>query len=399
MVKYLIKDIADGVKLLRLDDDRTRYFEAAWHIPEGVTYNSYLIETSEGLMLIDTWKGQYSELFMKAIKEVADISKIKYVIINHAEPDHTGSLPALLREAKDSKVAVNVAGVKVLKAKYDIKNEIISVEGTREINLLGEDFIFIHVPWVHWPETMLLYQKRTKILYTCDVFGSFSIPTGYRADPHDSFYLKSAEKYLITVMGYYRKYVLNAIEKVKSMNLEVLKIAPSHGGIWDKNAEEPMRLFEKWARGEPEKNKVTIAYVSMYGSVEEAVSTVYNELASKDISVKTFAINDSEYPDFEDFLTEANSSSVVLLATPTYDTGVHPRMKALLELIKDKFRGVNKPFAVMVSYGWGSNAIKYMENSLKEAGLEVILIETFREKITGEQVKKIASIIEDKIKT
>ncbi|MFP3262710.1 MAG: FprA family A-type flavoprotein [Nitrososphaeria archaeon] len=398
MVEYLIKDIADGVKLLRLDDDRTRYFEAAWHIPEGVTYNSYLIETSEGLILIDTWKGQYSELFMKAIKEVANASKIKYVIINHAEPDHTGSLPALLREANDAKVAVNVAGVKILKAKYDIKNEIISVEGTKEINLLGEDFIFIHVPWVHWPETMLLYQKRTKILYTCDVFGSFSIPTSYRADLHDSFYLKSAEKYLITVMGYYRKYVLNAIEKVKSMNLEILKIAPSHGGIWDKNAEEPMRLFEKWARGEPEKNKVTIAYVSMYGSVEEAVSKVYNELASKDISVKTFAINDSEYPDFEDFLTEANSSSVVLLATPTYDTSVHPRMKVLLELIKDKFRGVSKPFAAMVSYGWGSNAIKYMENSLKEAGLEVILIETFREKITDEQVKKITSVIKDKIK-
>ena len=399
MVKYLIKDIADGVKLLRLDDDRTRYFEAAWHIPEGVTYNSYLIESSEGQMLIDTWKGQYSELFMKAIKEITDISKIKYVIINHAEPDHTGSLPVLLREAKDAKVVVNVAGIKLLKAKYDIKNEIVSIEGTKEVKLLGEDFIFIHVPWVHWPETMLSYQKRTKILYTCDVFGSFSIPSSYRADPRDSFYLKSAEKYLITVMGYYRKYVLNAIEKVKSMNLEILKIAPSHGGIWDKNAEEPMRLFEKWARGEPEKNKVTIAYVSMYGSVEEAVSRVYNELASKDINVKTFAINDSDYPDFEDFLTEINSSSVVLLATPTYDTSVHPRMKALLELIKDKFRGVSKPFVVMVSYGWGSNAIKYMENSLKDAGLEAILMETFREKISDEQVKKITSVIKDKIKT
>jgi flavorubredoxin len=399
MVKYLIKDIADGVKLLRLDDDRTRYFEAAWHIPEGVTYNSYLIESSEGQMLIDTWKGQYSELFMKAIKEITDISKIKYVIINHAEPDHTGSLPVLLREAKDAKVVVNVAGIKLLKAKYDIKNEIVSIEGTKEVKLLGEDFIFIHVPWVHWPETMLSYQKRTKILYTCDVFGSFSIPSSYRADPRDSFYLKSAEKYLITVMGYYRKYVLNAIEKVKSMNLEILKIAPSHGGIWDRNVEEPMQLFEKWAKGEPEKNKVTIAYVSMYGSVEEAVSRVYNELASKDINVKTFAINDSDYPDFEDFLTEINSSSVVLLATPTYDTSVHPRMKALLELIKDKFRGVSKPFVLMVSYGWGSNAIKYMENSLKEAGLEAILMETFREKISDEQVKKITSVIKDKIKT
>ncbi len=397
MVKYLIKEIAEGVRLLRLDDDRTRYFEAAWHIPEGVTYNSYLIDSLEGEILIDTWKGQYSELFVRAVKEVTDPSRIKRIIINHAEPDHTGSLPAILKEAKDASLAVNVAGVKVLKAKYDIKNEITAIEGTKEMNLLGEDFIFIHVPWVHWPETMLMYQKRTGILYTCDVFGSFSIPPGHTADPNDAFYLKSAEKYLITVMGYYRKYVINAIEKVRDMKLKISKIAPSHGGIWEGNTDEPLRLFESWARGDPEKKKLTIAYVSMYGSVEEAISRIYNELYSKGIKVKTFAITDSEYPDFEDFLTEANSSAAVLLATPTYDTGVHPRMKVLLELIKDKFRGTGKPFGALVSYGWGSNAIKYMETALNEAGLKVLFVETFREKITDEQVKKVASAISEAV--
>ncbi len=395
MVKYLIKEITDDVRLLRLDDDRTRYFEAAWHIPEGVTYNSYLIEAPEGEILVDTWKGQFSELFIKAIKEVTEPSKIKYIIINHAEPDHTGSLPAILKEAKDAKIVVNVAGVKVLKAKYEIKNEITSIEGTKEINVLGEDFIFIHVPWVHWPETMLMYQKRTKILYTCDVFGSFSIPLSHAADQHDAFYLKSAEKYLITVMGYYRKYVLNAIEKLRSMKLDISKIAPSHGGIWERDVEEPLRLFEKWARGDPEKKKVVIAYVSMYGSVEEAISKLFNELSLKGISVRTFAITDSEFPDFENFLTEANSSAAVLLATPTYDTGVHPRMKVLLELVKDKFRGTGKPFAAVVSYGWGSNAMKYMDTILNEAGLKVLFVETFREKITDEQVKKITSAISD----
>ncbi len=393
MVKYLIKEIADGVKILRLDDDRTRYFEAAWHIPEGVTYNSYLIDAPEGEILVDTWKGQYSELFIRAIKEATDPNKIKYIIINHAEPDHTGSLPAVLKEAKDAKLVVNVAGVKVLKAKYEIPNEIISVEGTKNLNLLGEELTFIHVPWVHWPETMFMYQKSTEILYTCDVFGSFSIPAKHTADATDAFYLRSAEKYLITVMGYYRKYVLNAIEKVRSMHLKISKIAPSHGGIWEGNIEEPLGLFEKWAKAEPEKKKVAIAYVSMYGSVEEAVSKIYNQLSSKGLKVKTFAITDSEFPDLEEFLVEANSSSAVVLATPTYDTDVHPRMKILLELIKDKFKGTEKPFGVVVSYGWGSNAVRHMEAMLKEAGLKILFAETFREKIAEDQLKNIASAI------
>ncbi|MGC8662037.1 MAG: FprA family A-type flavoprotein [Nitrososphaeria archaeon] len=394
MVKYLVKDIDRGVKLIRLDDDRTRFFEAAWHIPEGITYNAYLMEAPEGSILVDTWKATHSELFMKALGEITSPAGIKYVIVNHAEPDHTGSLPALLREAKDAKVVINIAGKNVLRAKYDIKNEIISVEGTKTMNLLGEEISFIHVPWVHWPETMFAYQKRTKIVYTCDVFGSFSIPPQHYADPGSAYYLRSAEKYLVTVMGYYRKFVLNAIEKLSSMGIEVSKIAPSHGGIWEGDVQEPLMLFKRWAVAEPKGKNVSIAYVSMYGSVEGAVSALCSELSSRGIGIKTMAITDSEYPDLEEFLADANSSSAVILATPTYDTDVHPRMKCLLELIKEKFRSVNKPVVAMVSYGWGSNAAKTMENTLREAGMNVLTVETFREKMTGEQATKIADLVE-----
>lgn len=397
MVKYLIKDISKGVKLIRLDDDRIRFFEAAWHIPEGITYNAYLIEANEGAILVDTWKAAYSDLFMDVLKEVSSPLSIKYVIVNHAEPDHTGSLPILLKDARDAKVIINVAGERVLKAKYDINNEIVRVEGTKTMNLLGEEISFLHVPWVHWPETMFAYQTRTKIMYTCDVFGSFSIPPQYYADSRNAYYLRSAEKYFTTVMGYYRKYVLNAIEKVRNLKLEISKIAPSHGGVWESDTQEPLKLFESWARAEPKTKNIVVAYVSMYGSVERALSKVSDELGSRGIGLKTTAITDSEYPDLEEFLTDANSSSAIILATPTYDTEIHPRMKFLLELLREKFKGVNKPIVALISYGWGSNAARTMENILRETGMNVLTVESFREKITKEQSIKVADLIEKTI--
>ncbi len=389
----MVKDIDTGVKLLRLDDDRTRFFEAAWHIPEGVTYNAYLIDAPEGQVLVDTWKATYSDLMMEALREVTSPSRIKYVVVNHAEPDHTGGLPRVLEEAKDAKVIVNAAGEKVLRAKYGLRNEIVHVEGTREMSVLGEEMTFIHVPWVHWPETMFTYQGRTGILYTCDVFGSFSIPPGHVADPRDARYLRSAEKYLITVMGYYRKHVLSAIEKVSSMGLRISKIAPSHGGVWEGDVEEALRLYAAWARAEPRPRSVAMAYVSMYGSVEGAVSRVYNELSSRGIEVRATAITDSELPDLEDFLVDANEASAILLATPTYDTGVHPRMRMLLDLLRDKFRGVEKPAAALVSYGWGSNAARHVEAALREAGMRILAVETFRERLEDGQASRVADLI------
>ena len=393
----MVKDVDEGVKLLRLDDDRTRFFEAAWHIPEGVTYNAYLIEAPGGHILVDTWKASYSDIFMEALGEVTSPDRIKYVIVNHAEPDHTGSLPEVLDKARDAKVIVNAAGERVLRAKYRLRNEIVHVEGTKALNLLGEELTFIHVPWVHWPETMFTYQGRTGTLYTCDVFGSFSIPPGYRADPGDARYLRSAEKYLITVMGYYRKHVLSAIEKVKALGLRISRIAPSHGGVWEGDVQEPLRLYEAWARGKPRPRSISMAYVSMYGSVEAAASRLTRELSSRGFEVSATAITDTEYPDLEEFLVDANDASAIVLATPTYDTEVHPRMKFLLELMREKFKGVEKPVAALISYGWGSNASRHLETILRETGMKVLAVETFRESLEEGQASRIVDLISSAI--
>ncbi|MGB9734281.1 MAG: hypothetical protein ACPL2E_06760 [Conexivisphaera sp.] len=158
---------------------------------------------------------------MEALGEVTIPDRLKYVIVNHAEPDHTGSLPAVLGEAGDAKVIVNAAGEKVLRAKYRLRNEIVHVEGTRSMDLLGEEVMFIHVPWVHWSETMFTYQRRTGILYMCDVFGSFSIPPRHGVDPGDVRYLEERGEIPDHRLGYHRKHVVRAIERINSLGLRI----------------------------------------------------------------------------------------------------------------------------------------------------------------------------------
>ncbi|MDP7982364.1 MAG: NAD(P)H-dependent oxidoreductase [Conexivisphaerales archaeon] len=167
--------------------------------------------------------------------------------------------------------------------------------------------------------------------------------------------------------------------------------------MWEGDVRESLRLYEAWAKAEPRSRSVSMAYVSMYGSVEVAVSRIFNELNSRGIGVSTTAITDSEYPDLEEFLVDANDASVIVLATPTYDTDVHPRMKFLLELMREKFRGVEKPVAAVVSYGWGSNASRYVETVLGETGMKVLAVETFRESLEEGRASRIADLIEGTI--
>ncbi len=393
VASYIVSEISDGVYLLRLNDDRTQYFESLWHIPEHIVYNAYLIEGDGGWILIDTWKGNFAEELLNAIREVADPSKIKYVILNHAEPDHTGSLVEVLEKSPEARVVAHSSAEKVLHAKHSLRNELVKVEGRSRLSLLGVELEFMHVPWVHWPETIFTYQHNAGILYTCDVFGSYSIPPGIYASPDDQAYLRYAEKYLLTVMGFYRKFVISAIEKVRSANLKVSIIAPSHGGLWRGDIEAPLRLFEKWAKAEPVPGTVLIAYVTMYGSVESSVGRIARALSAMGKRVLYHAINDTVHPDVEDFIVDANESEYIVLATPTYDNEPHPEMLRLLEVMKQKFRGIRKKVVIMVSYGWGSNAQRTMERELSQMGMEIVASEAFRERISDEQVDRILSAI------
>ncbi|MDP7982935.1 MAG: FprA family A-type flavoprotein [Conexivisphaera sp.] len=392
MAGRTVAELLDGVHVLRLDDDRVKFFEAAWHIPEGITYNAYMIRGRGGWVLIDTWKGAYSGEFMDAVQEVADPREIKYIVVNHAEPDHSGSLVAIAAASPDAKIVVQRPGVGILDAMYGLGRRIEPAEGRME--LAGEDFQFLRVPWVHWPETMMTYHVRTGILFTGDVFGSYSIPG--RVDdwePPEEGYLRYAEKYLVTVMGFHREHVLKALDALDRFDRPLAALAPAHGLVWRREISRIREFYRGWARGEGDPRRVLVAYASMYGSVEAAAGELAEELRSRGIRVRVHAITDSGDPGAEEFLTEANEAGALALATPTYDTGVHPMMKLLLDLLTSKFRGTGKRVALMASYGWGSRALEQMDEELREAGMNVVASAQFRERPAPGDLEKLADAL------
>ncbi|MGC9191995.1 MAG: FprA family A-type flavoprotein [Conexivisphaera sp.] len=392
MAGRTVAEIAEGVHLLRLDDDRVRYFEAAWHIPEGITYNAYMIRGRDGWVLVDTWKGAYSGEFLEAVREVADPREVRYVVVNHAEPDHSGSLAAIAAASPGARILIQRPGTGMLDAMYGVGGRVEPAEGTME--LAGEEFHFLRTPWVHWPETMMTYHARTGILFTGDVFGSYSIPS--RVDdwePPEEGYLRYAEKYLVTVMGFHREHVLRALDALDRFDRPLAALAPAHGLIWRRDVRTIRELYRAWARGEGDPRRVLVAYASMYGSVEAAAGELAEELRSRGIGVSVHAITDAGGPGVEEFLTEANEAGALALATPTYDTGVHPTMKVLLDLLASKFRNTGKRVALMASYGWGSRALEQMEEELRGAGLSVVATSQFRERPPPGEIARLASAL------
>ncbi|HEV51062.1 MAG TPA: FprA family A-type flavoprotein [Thermoprotei archaeon] len=391
MASYIIRNVSKSVTLLRLNDTDVKYFEANWHIPEGITYNAYVIKGKDGAVLIDLWKQKYSDLFLEALKQVVEPAEIRYVVVNHAEPDHTGALEAFSEVNPNAIVVAFPIAESLLRAKYNFKNQFKSLKNDESLSLSDITLKFIYTPWVHWPETMMTYYEQERILFTCDAFGSYSIPDGVDDQVADKEYERYSEKYLVTVIGSYRDNLLKNIEKLNLEGIKPAIIAPSHGLIWSKNPERVIQLYTRWARGESDEKKAVIIYASMYGSIESVVKKIKDSLPG--VNFKTFAFTDNKRDDIEDALTEANGAKVVVIASPTYEVGPHPSIAQLIDIFSMKMKGLNKPTVLLTSYGWSSTADKRNLKAMQDAGFKVIDQATFKEKIAENDLKRIVSSI------
>jgi flavorubredoxin len=389
MPSYLVKDVTDTVTLLRLNDDEVRYFEANWHIPEGITYNSYVIKGKDGAVLVDLWKARYSALFMEALRKIVDPSKIRYVVVNHAEPDHTGALEAFTAENPKATLLGFPIAEGLLRAKYSFSNPFKPVKNDEVLSLSNITLKFIYTPWVHWPETMMTFYEQEGVLFTCDAFGSYSIPDEIDDDSVDKKYERYSEKYLVTVIGSYRENLLRSIDKLEQEGIEPKVIAPSHGLIWRNKPHRIIDLYRKWARGEPEQEKVVIIYASMYGSIEKAINRVKEGL--RGANVITYAFTDTERDDLEEALTDANEAKAIIIASPTYETGPHPSIVQAVDILSTKIKGLKKPVILLTSYGWSSTADKKNLKVMEDAGFNVVAQATFKEKIPDNELDRIVS--------
>ncbi|MDK2949963.1 MAG: hypothetical protein PWQ26_630, partial [Thermotoga sp.] len=207
------------IYILRIDDDRIKYFEAVWEIPEGISYNAYLVKLGSANVLIDGWKRNYTEEFIETLSSLIDPKKITHIVVNHTEPDHSGTLPETLKVVgHDVEILASNFGKRLLEGFYGIKDVTVVSDG-EEKEIGGKTFKFVMTPWLHWPDTMVTYLDG--ILFGCDVGGGYSLPSTLDDSSEEMVkeYLPYVTKYIVTVIGHYKNYILEGAEKLSTLDI------------------------------------------------------------------------------------------------------------------------------------------------------------------------------------
>ncbi len=400
-----VKEIVKGFYLLRVDDVDTKYFEALWDIPEGITYNSYVLLTDEGAVVFDAWKARYGSEFVEAVKEVTPLGRVKYVVAHHGEPDHSGSIPALLKAVSEAGGEATVVGHpmlgRMLKAMYGIRR-FKPVKDGEELTVGGVRLKFIHTPWLHWPETIMTYVPDLGALVTCDAFGSYSTPPCISDDECSEDDLREYEafvrKYFTTVIGRFRKHVIRALGKIEAAGISPSLIAPSHGILWRRDPGRVLRLYRRLAEGVVEEGKVVVIYSSMYGFVESAVDMVVKELEGRDFRVRVFRFTESEQARVSDLLGEVENAEALVVGVSTYEAGAFPTLDHVLRLVAVKAPGRGRPALVVGAYGWGASGGRVVEQILKSGGYSVLGPIEFSGAVTGEVSVRLKAGVEGLLK-
>jgi flavorubredoxin len=364
--RVYVEKVAGDLYLLRVDDVRVEFFEAMWEVPERITYNAYVLAGDEPV-LFDGWKREYSDLFLQALGEVLDPRNLKTVVVHHAEPDHSGTVPAVAEAAPRAVFVGHPLAGRILRSHFRVERFKPVGDGER-LSACGRTLRFVYTPWLHWPDTIVTYVEEDGVLLSCDVFGSYSLPPLFDDQADRSQLSKAIRKYTVTVIGHYIDHVGKGIEKLRSLGITPRVIAPGHGPVY---RSEPGWVVEEYLRvasGRWEPGKAVIAYVSMYGAVEEAVNAAKRALEGKGFRVYVFGFTDKARPPVSEVLAEASDAELLVLGAPAYEANAHPLMVHVARLIGEKLphrRGM--PVILLSSYGWGP-AGKALAELLKNYG-------------------------------
>ena len=357
------REIRPKIYLVGAVDWDRRLFDALIPLPDGTSYNSYLIKGSEKTALIDTVDPTMRDTLMNNLKQLG-VDNIDYVVANHAEQDHSGTLPQVLE--KYSRVKV-IATPKCKDMLIDLlmipEGKFITVNDKETISLGDRTLEFVYAPWVHWPETMLTYLREEKILFPCDLFGSHLATTDLYVTDEGQVY-EAAKRYYAEIMMPFRSNVQKHLERIKDYEIDL--IAPSHGPMYDK-PEFILNAYHSWVFDEP-KNTVVLPYVSMHDSTRQMVKYLVESLAQKGVTVKQF---DLAVTDIGKLATALVDAATVVIGTPTVLAGPHPNAiyaAFLANALRPKLRFVS----IIGSYGWGGRAVEQLAGMLSNLKVEIL---------------------------
>ncbi|MCL4557204.1 MAG: FprA family A-type flavoprotein [Deltaproteobacteria bacterium] len=361
-----LKKIKDNVFWAGAVDWDRRLFDSLIPIPDGTSYNAYLIFGKDKTALLDTVDPSMTDVLMQNLK---DVKSIDFIISHHAEQDHSGSIPAVLGRYGNAKVVTSSKGKALLVDHLHIPDDrIVTVEDGARLDLGGRTLEFIYTPWVHWPETMVSYLHEDKILFTCDLFGSHLAVSGLYCEEEWKV-CESAKRYYAEVMMPFRTNIKKHLERLAKYDTAI--IAPSHGPLYN-NIDCIVKAQTQWV-SDAVSNEVIIPYVSMHGSTRLLVDYLTDALAARGIKVERFDLTVTDLGKLAIALVDA---ATVVIGSPTVLTGAHPIVISAV-FLANALRPKLKFSSIVGSYGWGGRMIEDIQKTmpnLKAQMLEPVLV-------------------------
>lgn len=358
-------ELAHGITWVGVEDWDRRIFDALIPLPHGTSYNAYLAVGKSRVALIDTVGRGFEDQLLAKIGTVLPPEKIDYVIMNHAEPDHAGAIPAVMSAAPGAQVITTKKGVEMAGALYHIpESRCLAIRDGDTLDLGGKTLRFLEAPWLHWPETMFTLSIEDRVLFTCDFFGAHMATDRLFDDEVSDNLIPEARRYYAEIMMPFARMAAAGLDKAKSVGPKI--IAPSHGPVY-RRPERILEAYERWVRGNLAA-KAVVAYVSMWQSTERLARAITSSISAEGVEAVPFNLSTA---DISHVASELVDASAIVLGSPTVLGGLHPTAASLLSLLK-VLRPRLKLAAFFGSYGWGGGAATQARSVIETTGCEII---------------------------
>ncbi len=360
-------NLADNIYFLGINDRRSQLFENYWPLPKGVTYNSYLI-VDEKVCLIDTVDRKFTDEYFNRIDDILCGKMIDYLVINHVEPDHSGSIKAVLDKYPDISVVGNKKTFPMLENFYGSFSNFLVVDDGDSLELGRHKLNFYTIPMVHWPESMVTYESMTGILFSNDAFGSFGAHEGGVFDDEIdiSYYEEEIMRYFTNIVGKYCPHTQRALNKLEGLDLK--QIAPSHGIIWRNNIDYIIGRYQKWSSYKSE-NGVVIIFGSMYGNTEKMADAIARELSVK--GVKNIRVYDASKTHISYIINEIFKFKGLILGSCAYNNEMFPAIETVVTEIAHK--GIKNHFyGLFGSFSWNGGGVKNLQKVAESENWELV---------------------------
>jgi flavorubredoxin len=353
--------VTERVTLLGAVDWHRRLFDSLIPLPDGTSYNAYLVHGSEKTALIDAVDPSMTEVLLD---QLAEVDRVDYVISQHAEQDHAGAIPEILARYPAAKVVSTPKGKGMLQDLLHLNGEQIEAVADEATLSLGDRTLtFIHAPWVHWPETMLTYVPEERVLFTCDFFGSHEATSEvFVSDSAQT--VDAAKRYYAEIMMPFRRMIGRHLERLAAYDIAM--IAPSHGPLWP-DPKVILEAYDAWVSGPPV-NLAVIPFVSMHGSTREMVDRLIRSLVAEGVRVQPYDLTVTDIGELAMALVDA---ATVIVGSPTVLGGAHPQAAYAVSLA-NALRPKTKFASVVGSYGWAGGAAKAVVEMMPALRVEVL---------------------------